>query len=280
MKIILTLIIVITAITLCAQDGMPDSITSSISKLESAMIFKDSAVTNRISRISNQSSKPTHDSISSSIANSTNTYERDKMPMDSSVINQNSRYLNHTGEISIRSDNKSIFQFLFPSIIALVVGLMAYWATIKSSKHQRNLIQNQMDANKLVVQEQIESSMKIAELDFRKTVLSSNRQAWINELRIVISELLSIVNVYSPASEDMIEGDYKRISFLMAKAEFMLNPKKDKSYINSITKLQESLLQFSMGNKKYDDLMKDIEVVKKNTKITLKIEWERVKRGE
>ncbi len=157
---------------------------------------------------------------------------------------------------------------------------MAFWATIITSRHQRNIIKKQMEDNKSALEKQIESSMKIAELDFRKTVLSANREAWINDFRIVVSELISLVNVCSIAGEDIKDENYKQISFLITKAEFMLNPTKDKDCINAIVKLRDSLFQLSVRQKTYSEVMQDIELVKENTKITLKNEWERVKRAE
>jgi hypothetical protein len=225
-------------------------------------------------------SSSAQDSIPDTTYHSSDKNLLEEIGSDSAVVKNTSKNLNHSGEIRIQSSSKSILEFIFPSLIALIVGMMAYWATIRTSKHQRNIIKKQMEANKLAVAEQIESSLKIAELDFRKTVLSTNRQVWINDLRVVISELVSLVNACSVSSDDIRNDDYRKISFLITKAEFMLNPTKDKDYIESIVKLQDSLFQLSVRKKKYSDVMKDIESVKQHTKSTLKNEWERVKRGE
>ena len=161
------------------------------------------------------------DNLSDSTKNSLNKCTNTKISIDSSTVKNTSTDLNHTGEIRIESDNKTFFELILPSFIALIVGFMAYLATIRTSKHQRNIITKQMDDNKLAMSDQIESNIKIAELDFRKTVLSANRQAWINDLRTVISELISLVNVYSISSVNIKDEDYKKICFLITKAEFM-----------------------------------------------------------
>lgn len=220
------------------------------------------------------------DNIQDSNKNSQNKRINTKVCIDSTIIKRTSTNLNHSGEINIKSDKNSIIELILPSFIALLVGLMAYLATIRASKQQSNIVKKQMENNKLAITDQIESSIKIADLDFRKTVLSANRQAWINDLRIVISELISLVNMCSLSSENIKDEDYRKITFLTIKAEFMLNPTKDKDYINSIVKLQDSIYQLSIRKKEYSDVMKDIELVKENTKLTLKNEWEKVKRGE
>lgn len=196
------------------------------------------------------------------------------------LLKENFNQLNHSGEIKLKSESRSIFEFLFPSLIALIVGLMAYWATIRSSKKQNLMIEKQMLANKQAMEDQINSSMKIAELDFRKNVLSVNRQAWINDLRSLMSELISMINVNSVSPDKIKNEDYEKIIFLITKAEFMLNPIKDSDYIGSIVKLKDLLFDISLNKIEYSQLLSELEIVKDKTKETLKKEWERVKKGE
>lgn len=192
----------------------------------------------------------------------------------------NSKTLRHSGEITIRSNNRSIFEFIFPSIIALIVGLMAYIATIISAEKQRNIIEKQIITNKEAIKEQINASLKIAELDFRKSVLSNNRQAWINELRNFVSDLVSHFDSISLNTNALRHDDYKRILFLITKIELMLNPVNDSEFINSVGNLKLTLLDLHLNKIPYSEAMEKLEALKEMTKTTLKTEWERVKKGE
>lgn len=198
--------------------------------------------------------------------------------LDSITLNDIFTNLRHEGEIKIKSDNKSIFEYIFPSLIALIVGLIAYLSTIKSSNKQIETIKKQMENSKASIELQILSNKEIAQLDFRKSVLSTNRQAWINDLRELISELISILLSYTTNEKD--EADQRKLNFLLLKVELMLNPEKDNDFIVSLHKLQKSLVQLSIGRKEYVDIEKDVFEVKNHTKKTLKNEWERVKKGE
>lgn len=196
-----------------------------------------------------------------------------KNPKDSKPSTQLNESIRHSGEIKITSNTQSLFEFIFPSVIAVVVGGLAFTATLISTKRQ-------LKSNKDTLDEQIKSSFKIAELDFRKSVLSTNRQNWINELRDLISELISLLNLNLLDPGNIKEEDSIRINFLITKAEFMLNPTKDLEYTESITVLKNILFDLSMKRITYEDSLAKIDVVKQKTKLTLKTEWERVKNGE
>lgn len=49
----------------------------------------------------------------------------------------------------------------------------------------------QINNSKEIALFQIESVRKSVQIDFNKTVLSGSRQSWINELRVLISKILS-----------------------------------------------------------------------------------------
>lgn len=193
---------------------------------------------------------------------------------------ENIKDYRHSGEVTIKSNKKTFIEYALPSIIALIVGLMPFIATLIASKKQRLTAEKQIEASKETIKEQIESSLKIAEMDFRKNVLSDNRQKWINDLRNVISELLSLYNSSILDLKNMQLKDYERILFLITKAEFMLNPEKDVKFINSIKELKDSLISLFRKEIERSSVEEKIEIVKIQTKATLKTEWERVKRGE
>jgi len=181
--------------------------------------------------------------------------------------------INHSGEIKLKSDNQSLIEFLFPSLIAIFLGGLAFYGTITATKKQ-------LKSNKEALEQQTSSSLEIARLDFRKSVLSNNRQIWINELRELISDLISLINLHLIDPDNIKAEDSKKINFLIIKAEFMLNPIKDSGYINSILELKNLIFDLSMDKINDQIAEEKIEIVKKNTKKTLKTEWERVKNGE
>jgi len=213
------------------------------------------------------------DSIDSNIIQSSNQIH------DSIKYHQDNLF-KHAGEITIKSNNESIFEFLFPSIIALIVGLMAYTATILSAKKQRTIIEKQIESNRETIKDQISTSLRIAELDFRKTVLSSNRQAWINELRDLVSDLISLFDSISLRVNSVQHSDYQKILFLITKIELMLNPEKDSEFIKSVLNLQKALIDLKLEKITYKEALEELRTVKEMTKVTLKTEWERVKKGE
>ena len=176
--------------------------------------------------------------------------------------------------------HRSFIEFALPSLIALIVGLMPFIATLIASNKQKIVAEKQINASKETIKEQIDSSFKIAEMDFRKNVLSDNRQKWINELRNVISEFISIYDshIFKPGA--ITTKEYERLLFLITKTEFMLNPGKDMDYINSITDLRDSIILLIKEEITKEEVKSLIEIVKSQTKLTLKTEWERVKKGE
>lgn len=181
--------------------------------------------------------------------------------------------INHSAEINLKSNNQSLFEFLFPSLIAIFIGGLAFSATLITSKRQ-------LKSNKESLERQINSSLEIAKLDFRKNVLSDNRQSWISELRELISELISLINLHLIDPNNINSEDAKRINFLIVKSEFMLNPIKDLDYINCIKDLKNLIFDLSREKITYESSQEKIEILKANTKKTLKTEWERVKNGE
>jgi hypothetical protein len=199
-----------------------------------------------------------------------------KLPKENVEILNNissQKNINHSGEINLKSNNQSLFEFLFPSLIAIFIGGLAFSATLITSKRQ-------LKSNKESLERQINSSLEIAKLDFRKNVLSDNRQSWINELRELISELISLINLHLIDPNNINSEDAKRINFLIVKSEFMLNPIKDLEYINSIRDLKNLIFDLSREKITYESSQEKIELLKENTKKTLKTEWERVKNGE
>ncbi|MEQ8624615.1 MAG: hypothetical protein RJQ00_07175 [Vicingaceae bacterium] len=203
--------------------------------------------------------------------------------------------LQHSGNISIKSeDNKSWLEFFFPSIIAIVLGLIALSGTIYASRIQRKssekmlqeqlkdnkkIVKEQLKENKELVRDQIKSGEKIANLNFKQNVLSVNRQNWINTLRDIISELISMVDKVA-LKKEMNHEQLEIINKHLLKAELMVNPETDKDYVNALKELQVSLFKLIGEGLEFGSIEKYKNNVINLTKKILKTEWERVKKGE
>ena len=130
-------------------------------------------------------------------------------------------------------------------------------------------------------------SIWVAQRQSRVTVLSTNRQAWINALRDLIAEYFSITALIHSgdwSSRTDVEFDQKleRLALLDAKIRLMLNPTEpDHQQMSNLL----GVLRATMGGRA--GAARDIEKAKAIcnellplSQSILKCEWERVKRVE
>jgi hypothetical protein len=128
-------------------------------------------------------------------------------------------------------------------------------------------------------------AMWAAERQSRVAVLSANRQSWINALRDLIAECMSIsglIHLADWSSRPQAEYDAKmeRLSFLIAKIRLMLNPKEEDH--QRLTELLGELLKSmkglkAQGNKDSAAGARAVRELVPLSQIILKREWERVK---
>jgi len=170
-----------------------------------------------------------------------------------------------------------------PWIGAVLIGILTVIASLIISRRTRitnnENTSQQLNITKEIALKQMENQNKNFQLDFNKTVLSGNRQSWINELRHLISKILSITLIIS-VRQNMSHEEYEELRYLITKAELMLNDTKDQKIISALKDLESCCLDIQMKIKDVSDLIKYDEKVKSLIKITLKTEWERVKKGE
>ena len=192
----------------------------------------------------------------------------------------------HSGKITVNSgDEKTLVSIALPYAIAVFLGLLSLFGTLYIGRTQRESSKKQIDrqlaANQQALTMQIESANHVADLTFRQNVLSGNRQAWINELRETISELIGLCDMLSLFKKAGDFGHIQSISKYVAKAELMLNPAPDQNgdLIKALKKLNAMLLLIKASEKTYGDILPLIEEVKELTQTTLKTEWIRVKDG-
>lgn len=130
-------------------------------------------------------------------------------------------------------------------------------------------------------------SIWAAQRQSRVTVLSANRQAWINNLRELISEYISISGLihagdWSGRTETDFDQKMERLALLNAKIRLMINPREQDH--ERLTKLLGDLVltmggRAANGEKKNPEKARGIinELIPLSQSI-LKREWERVKR--
>lgn len=126
----------------------------------------------------------------------------------------------------------------------------------------------------------------MSRLQFRATVLSANRQAWINDLRSSIAELLSVVTSLGTAFKANIgsQQDHarwlERATYLRAKLHLMINPNEE-DHKKLVSRVDELLKIVLGGGPDYDETRAaDLKIaIMKIAQPLLKREWVRVKRG-
>lgn len=119
----------------------------------------------------------------------------------------------------------------------------------------------------------------------RVSVLSANRQAWINTLRDLIAECMAIsgfihIADWSDRKQSEFDEKMERFALVVAKIRLMLNPSEQDH-----KRLSEMLGQLmnSMRSIKEKDPVKGAQLMKDFVPLSqtiLKREWERVKRVE
>jgi hypothetical protein len=221
---------------------------------------------------------------SSSFANS-----KSKLNQDSTFIHNGTVFVNKIDTVRIQNIQNEEYVTSFdwqknmPWMGAILIGILTVLANLIISnqyrKSNKEVSDRQINNSKEIALAQIENVRKSVELDFNKTVLSGNRQSWINELRVLISQILSKTMAIS-AKQNISNKEFEKLRFLITKAELMLNVTTDKDFISALSELENCYLEILMGNMHAVDLEENIEKVKRHTKITLKTEWERVKKGE
>lgn len=185
-------------------------------------------------------------------------------------------------ELSIKSplilENKQGFDFWtnMPWLTAFLIGAITLY-----------LGHRQLKSNEGILREQINSARDIARLDFNKTVISGNRQEWINTLRENVSEYLGLTEsrssifwgiADSAKYQELSQANLASILRLEAKIVLMLNSTEEESkeLIRILRLYTRSTFNKSVEQTKEELNQRTIELTKK----ILKSEWERVKKGE
>jgi len=183
--------------------------------------------------------------------------------------------------LTIENLNKSDWKDQMPWVVALLIGLSSVAITILLGRRQ-------ISSSERIFSKQIETSKEIASLDFKKVVISGNRQEWINGLRDNLSNYLAKSESYSIALlnptntadklQSLINERLSEILALEAKIVLMLNSNEEDS--KELIKFLGIYTKCIFG----EAITQPVEVLKQKimeiAKKILKAEWERVKKGE
>lgn len=124
-----------------------------------------------------------------------------------------------------------------------------------------------------IAERQIQSSLKIA----NKQIVGPMRQAWINNLRDLLADLVSsALHYYVSGFEDRSDEEYRRLTLLEHQVQLMLNPvEKDHQRLEELINQMTSALGCGLeGGRDFEDAYAEI---KKLTRKILKREWDRVR---
>jgi len=138
-----------------------------------------------------------------------------------------------------------------------------------------------------IAKRQFRVSLDIAKQQFSASVLSVNRQEWINTLRDEIAELVTEISRFHYAKHLLEPGSMEGYEWLNeigkrgAKIQLLINPGEEdhRELVERITKLL--LLAGKPKEEGMPSKLSDLstEIISKSQEI-LKREWERVKLGE
>lgn len=124
----------------------------------------------------------------------------------------------------------------------------------------------------IIVKLQIRASLATAD----KQITAPMRQTWINKLRDLVAELISLSQRYYAVDDNFADEDYQRLVLLEAKIQLMLNPnepghqelgKRIREIVGIKYKKEVNVVEFAgLRNQ-----------VMNTTRAILKCEWNRVK---
>lgn len=181
---------------------------------------------------------------------------------------------------------------LIVALVSIATSILCSGAIAFFKKKGENLATKE-DFNKLleqvkettIVTEQVKSqhAQLIAKIQVNATVLSGNRQQWINKLREDLSEFICSIVILSGDTATAIDHDkakdlVEKIILLQIRIGLLTNPNEaDHARLATLTKalMLESFSERSAPNaisSLIDDLTKLSQTI-------LKREWERVKQG-
>ncbi len=138
-----------------------------------------------------------------------------------------------------------------------------------------------------ITKKQISSSASIAENQIKASVVSVNRQTWINTLRDLISEYIALLADLS-LHPGKVVSQGKRVGLIFYKIRILLNPLEEDHvfFVKLISANMSMIRDFvkEQNQQKKEEIIVALvdqrDEIVSLTQAILKREWERVKQGE
>lgn len=171
-----------------------------------------------------------------------------------------------------------------PWIGAIAIGLTTVIANIITSNLLRKsniaTTKQQIENAKNISADQLLLAKSNSERDFKKTVVSTTRQLWINDFRNIISELLTITAIFS-LKQQMEDEDNFKFNLYLTKAELMLsrNPS-HLEFKKQLEQLKGCCVGIMTENKSLNELEEIVTMIKDQTVTILNEEWEKASKAE
>ena len=152
---------------------------------------------------------------------------------------------------------------LVVAALAVFVGPVISWLVTK----QQLLSAAELSAT------QVRASLDAA----NKQIVAPMRQAWINNLRDMLAELLAnSLHYYLLGYEDRTEQEYQRIGLLEERVKLMLNPMED-DHIRLQKLVRKLVGGIQPSPQTVDEFVATYEKLTDLSRVILKREWDRVK---
>ena len=156
-----------------------------------------------------------------------------------------------------------------PLASLVIAGLAVFVGPFVSWRVAKKQIENAAELAKY----QMAASAEVA----KKQMLGPMRQAWINELRALVAEIVSdCLHYFQAGYEDREDRDYQRIALIEHKLALLINPKEElhQTLLHQVRTMVRSL---EHGKEGEIDFINAYETVVATAQAVLKTEWNVVK---
>jgi hypothetical protein len=174
-------------------------------------------------------------------------------------------------------------------VAAIIVGVLTTAGTIYIGVHQKrsneSSLEKQMQKNSEQLDKQMQLSIDLQKVQYRNTLAATNRQEWINDLRITISEFLSKATIIfinkrrSNENSDSSTTELEKLIYLKNKIELLLNieHQEQKQVRDAIWNILNEVEKSDLTLNKLSKLQ---EKVISSSSTLFQMQWEKIKSSE
>ena len=167
-------------------------------------------------------------------------------------------YVKTISKSNVISNN---IQNQMPWIVALLIGVFSLLINIFLARQLRK-------SNNENLKIQIENNKEISIIEFKATIASTNRQNWINELRDLTSQILSLSAEFSLLNDEdkkdvsklNVSKLFEKLIYLKSKIELLLNSEKSdhKTLITKIDNIVSIVLSKEDEENQFSDARDEV----------------------